>query len=270
VFLVKATGEVETLATGAKSVQDVWQLPSGNILYSFNNGVREIDPKNGNKTVWEFVDKESKPLETHSCQPLPDGSVLLCQCGPKRLLHVNNKGEIVKEIKLKTTISNTHLQFRMARLTKAGTYIVCYFKEGKAEEFDADGKVLKTFSPKEKGHKTVHGCVRLANGHTLLTTGYGGATFEFDKEGKIVWEFTKNDVPAEKQEGHKYCTYSAGVQRLPNGNTVISYYGGNPQFVEVTPEKKIVWEYYNPKLSNIAGQTRLDIKGDPLKFEVER
>ena len=271
VFQVNATGEVEKLATGAKSVQDVWRLPSGNILYSFNNGVREIDSKT-KKTVWEFVDKESKKLETHSCQPLPNGNVLLCQCGPKRLLEVNNKGEIVKEIKLKTTIANTHLQFRMARLTQEGTYLVGYFKEGKAEELDAEGKVLKTFTPKEKGFKTVHSCVRLDNGHTLLTTGYGGATFEFDKDGTIIWEFTKNDVPEEKkkEKGRKYCTYAAGVQRLPNGNTVISYYSGNPQFVEVTPDKKIVWEYFNPKLSAIASQTRLDSEGDPLKFEVKR
>jgi hypothetical protein len=38
----------------------------------------------------------------------------------------------------------------------------------------------------------------------------------------------------------------------------------------VTPEKKIVWEYYNAELKNIAGQTRLDVKADPLKFELER
>jgi hypothetical protein len=158
----------------------------------------------------------------------------------------------------------------MARRTKEGTYLVCHFKEAKAEELDADGKVLKTFSAKDKGFGTVHGCMRLANGNTLLTTGYGGGTFEFDKEGKVVWSFTKQDVPAEAQQGKNYCTYAAGVQRLPNGNTVISYYGGNPMFIEVTPEKKIVWEYYNAELKNIAGQTRLDVKADPLKFELER
>lgn len=46
----------------------------------------------------------------------------------------------------------------------------------------------------------------------------------------------------------KYSFYSAfisGAQRLKNGNTLITS-GAKGRFIEVTPDHKIVWEYWNP------------------------
>jgi Arylsulfotransferase (ASST) len=46
----------------------------------------------------------------------------------------------------------------------------------------------------------------------------------------------------------KYSMYSAfisGAQRLKNGNTLITS-GAKGRFIEVTPDNKIVWEYWNP------------------------
>ena len=42
-----------------------------------------------------------------------------------------------------------------------------------------------------------------------------------------------------------YAYYIGGAQRLPNGNTLIVN-GPTGEFIEVTPEKEIVWEYENP------------------------
>jgi len=42
-----------------------------------------------------------------------------------------------------------------------------------------------------------------------------------------------------------YAWYIGGAQRLPNGNTLIVN-GPTGEFIEVTPEKEIVWEYENP------------------------
>ena len=61
---------------------------------------------------------------------------------------------------------------------------------------------------------------------------------------------------------------NCGVQRLPNGNTVVSWYGGNPQFFEITPEKKGVWQAYDKRLSAISGLFLLNVKGDATKGEV--
>ncbi len=46
---------------------------------------------------------------------------------------------------------------------------------------------------------------------------------------------------------HFYSAYCSGMQRLPNGNTLICECIGGRVF-EVTPEKKIVWEYVDPGL----------------------
>jgi len=57
------------------------------------------------------------------------------------------------------------------------------------------------------------------------------------------WEYTAPD---------KYSFYSpfiSGVQRLKNGNTLITE-GVKGRFFEVTPDKKIVWEYWNPYIDN--------------------
>lgn len=54
-----------------------------------------------------------------------------------------------------------------------------------------------------------------------------------------IWSYVAPD---------KYSFYSAfisGAQRLQNGNTLITS-GAKGRFMEVTPDQKIVWEYWNP------------------------
>ena len=69
-----------------------------------------------------------------------------------------------------------------------------------------------------------------------------------------------------------------GIQRLPNGNTVISNVdhgnltrsGDNYRLVEVTKDKKLVWWVDDPKLNgmNLGSVQVLDVEGDPAKFSV--
>jgi hypothetical protein len=56
----------------APGTQDIWMLPDGSILYSYNKGVRIATP---DKTVvWEY--KTDPKSEIHACQPLPAGKVV--------------------------------------------------------------------------------------------------------------------------------------------------------------------------------------------------
>ena len=73
-------------------------------------------------------------------------------------------------------------------------------------------------------------------------------------KGDIEWEY-----PAR---------YVQDVWKLPNGNTVVSWYGGNPQFFEITPDKKVVWQVYDKRFSAVSGLFLLDVKGDVTKGEV--
>ena len=55
--------------------------------------------------------------------------------------------------------------------------------------------------------------------------------------GEIVWEYMDGE--------NFYSPYRSGVQRLPNGNTLICESDAGRIF-EVTADKEIVWDYYSP------------------------
>jgi hypothetical protein len=57
--------------------------------------------------------------------------------------------------------------------------------------------------------------------------------------GEIVWEY-REDPP-----GDMYTFVCGSAQRLPNGNTLMCETCMG-RFLEVTPDKKAVWEYVNP------------------------
>ncbi|MBW1775498.1 MAG: aryl-sulfate sulfotransferase [Deltaproteobacteria bacterium] len=70
--------------------------------------------------------------------------------------------------------------------------------------------------------------------------GNRSAAMEVDrKTNKIVWEY-------ESKHSNSFFSYRQGAcQRLPNGNTFITSTHGGHLF-EVTPSKKIVWDYVSP------------------------
>ncbi|MDP6634948.1 MAG: hypothetical protein QGG42_08630 [Phycisphaerae bacterium] len=263
ICIVSPKGEIEW-EYPARNVQDVWKLPNGNLLFCHRTGAKEVTVKD-KKVVWEYKAPNVKGLEIHSCQPLPNGNVLICECGTSRLVEVDRQGKVAKEIKLTTTTTKIHDQFRMARKTAKGTYVVAFTGEGVVKELDGAGKIVRTIDLNALGVKSakLHGVLRLKNGNTLITTGGTGTIVEIDPKDKIVWKFEPKDQP----EGFK-CKFVCGLQRLSNGNTVTGWYGGNPQFFEITPDKKVVWKVYDKRLSAISGLFLLDAKGDVTKGEV--
>lgn len=89
-----------------------------------------------------------------------------------------------------------------------------------------------------------HHPLLLDNGNMLIldNRGHNGVSkvIEFDPfTQEIVWAFEGDD------ENGFYTLSYGGVQRLPNGNTLINESNGGRAF-EVTPDKRVVWEYYNP------------------------
>ena len=58
------------------------------------------------------------------------------------------------------------------------------------------------------------------------------------------------------------------MQRLPNGNTVVTSHqasGGEVKLLEVTPAKKLVWVYRDPKNHGIHHFQILDTNGKPTR-----
>jgi hypothetical protein len=263
VCVVSTAGKIEW-EYSVTHPQDCWQMPNGNYLFCFKTGALEVKP---DKTkVWEYQAPEK--TEIHACQPLPDGMVLLAETGTARLIEVGRDGKIVKEIKLSPGPKvSTHDQFRGTRKTREGHYLVCFKGDHKVVEVNGEGKIIREI-PTEGD---VHEVIPLPKGHLLLSCGEGHKVIELDKAGKTVWELNQNDLPGNPLQ------LAAGCQVLPNGNLIICNYlghghlGTQPQFVEITREKKIVWEFADHQNFKSVNQIQLlDVKGNTIKGEILR
>jgi len=115
VVILSAKGEIEW-EFPAKTPQDCWMLPNGNVLFSQITGAAEVTMDK--KVVWEY--KAPAKALVHSCQPLPDGNVLLAECVTGRIVVVGRDGKLVKEMPVKSSPKVVSHQFRGARRTSDG------------------------------------------------------------------------------------------------------------------------------------------------------
>jgi hypothetical protein len=263
VAIVSAEGKIEWEFT-AKHPQDCWLLPNGNYLIAYVAGAQELTP--AKEVVWEY--KAPEGTEVDGCQPLPDGNVLVVECGSSRIVEVDRAGKIAKEIKLETSPDiKLHNQFRGTRKTREGHYLVCFKGEGKVVELDGDGKVLRKIQVPGDPHEVVP----LPEGHLLITCGDGHKVIEIDAQEKVVWELNETDLPGNPLR------LMAGCQRLPDGHTIFCNYlghghlGQQPQFFEITPDKQVVWQFEDHANFKTINQIQvLDVKGDVTKGEIIR
>lgn len=262
VFLVSAEGKPEW-EYAAPSCNDLWALPNGNLLFNTGHGVREV-----NRQKQVIFDYQSKS-EIYACQRLTNGNTFIGECNAGRLLEVEPSGKIVKEIRLLPEGKDGgHAYMRNARRLGNGHFLVAHYGEQVVKEYDAEGKVVRTI-PAAGGP---HSVVRLANGNTLISCGDmagGGRAFEVDTDGKTVWQVQGDELPGISLK------FIAGIQRLPNGNTVMcnwlghGQYGKSAHLVEVTPDKHAAWFFADHELmKTISSVQLLDVPGDVTRGEI--
>jgi hypothetical protein len=217
--------------------------------------------------AWEY--KAGANTEVHACQPLSNGSVLLVENGPCRIIEVDRGGKIAKEIGLVPPPASVslHDQFRGVRKTREGHYLVCRKGEHKVEELDANGVILREIPVPGD----VHECVLLPDGHLLIACGDGHRVEELDERLRVVWKLDENELPGNPLR------LMSGFQRLPNGNTVFCNYlghghlGEQPHLFEITREKKIVWQFADHLHFKVINQVQLlDVPGDATQGEILR
>lgn len=253
-------GTVEWEMENKHDVHDLQMLPNGNILtHTSSTNVVEIDPKT-KEIVWKY---EAKPkegykgrIEIHAFQRLDDGNTMVAESGNTRIVEVDKAGKIVKVIPLTVKRPNAHRDTRMVRKLASGNYLVCHEGEGAVVEYDGDGKIVWTYKldlgdrKRSDGHGPeghgveVFGAIRLQSGNTLIAGGNNNRVLEVDPKGKIVWQVDQKDLPGIT------LAWVTTLQVLPNGNIVIgNCHAGpeNPQLIEVTKEKKVVWTMTNHK-----------------------
>jgi len=265
VFIVSAAGKVEW-EYPAKNCNDLWILPNGNLLFNTGNGVREVT--RDKKIVFDY----QSTSEIYACQRLPDGNTFIGECNSGRLLEVAPDGRVVKELRLLPDGKDGgHAYMRNARKLENGNYLVAHYAGLVVTEYDPQGnKVIEI--PAAGGP---HSAIRLKNGNTLIACGDkdkegGPSVFEADPQGKTVWQVTANELPGISLK------FMTGLQRLPNGNTVITNWLGHGQFgkaphvIEVTRDKKVAWTFSDHQaMKTISSIYLLDTPGDATKWEIE-
>jgi hypothetical protein len=263
-FLVKDGKVIWTYNTGkSPEFDDVWMLSNGNILFSRMKYIAIITPDK--KVLWKYdfkVPKGADHTEVHACQPIGLDKVMFVVNGlPPKLFVVNYKtGKVEVEHELPYQQpgdpNGIHGQFRRARVTAQGTYLVSFMTMNRVVEYDRDFKEIWSYSiPKPWA------AIRLKNGNTLITDEKDWLTREVNMKGETVWEFNcKTDLSAEYQ----FTSAPQSCTRLANGNTIFTSRGQGgkgPQLIEVTKDKKVVWVLHD--WQNVGDGTAVQILDDP-------
>jgi hypothetical protein len=257
VVILSANGEIEWETANPFVCHDISLLPNGNVLYPTNERtVVEMTPDH--QIVWKH---EAKPkegytgkIEIHGFQRLRNGNTLISETGNLRLIEVNRQNEIVKEIPLQVDHPNSHRDTRLARKLDNGNYLVCHEGDGTVREYDSQGKVVWSYAldlngrPRSPGHgpeghgTEVFGAIRLPNGNTMIAGGNNNRVLEVSREGKIVWSIDQKELPGIT------LAWVTSLEYLPNGHLIFgNTHAGpdNPQLIEVTRDKKVVWTLKN-------------------------
>ena len=221
-------------------VHDLHVLPDGNLLFQ-TSWTRVVEMTPDHNVAWEYDaakmnGNEGRPVEVHAFQRLADGVTMIAESGPGRIIEVDRAGKLLKEVKLKVAKPDPHRDTRLVRKLDGGNYLVAHEGEQVVREYDGDGKVVWEHHVGSQ----LYSAVRLPNGNTLIGCGNGNRVLEVDKAGKEVWSLNKDDVPGVT------LAWVTMVDRLPNGNTlVVNCHAGpeNPQIIEVTPAKQLVWSF---------------------------
>lgn len=229
--------------------RDGFVLGNGNILVSVANVAKEIS-RDG-KLVWSYrLSKRNKELGT--CVRLENGNTLVVERGVKpQLLEVGRDGKIKVRVPLKPETSNAHMQTRMARKMPNGNYLVPHLLAFAVKEYHPDGTIVRTIKTDlaelggRKERNWPFTAIRVGDGKILSNLTNGNKCVEFDSKGGVAWRLDNSHVDGRLAD-------PCGGQRLTNGNTIICSYGQKkgdmPKIFEVTKDKKVVWEYFNPEI----------------------
>lgn len=235
---------------------DVWMLSNGNVLFTRMQYVAEVTPEK--KVVWRY--DAPAGTEIHTCQPIGLDKVMFVLNGlPPKLMVVNiTTGKVEVEHTLPapsaTDQRSVHGQFRRARYTPQGTYLVSFLTMNQVVEYDKDFREIWKYEI-----RSPWAAVRLENGNTLITDEADVLTREVNQKKETVWELRPTDLP----EPWRFINTQSAT-RLANGNTIICSRGGDgkgPQLVEVTPDKRVAWVLWD--WANFGPATAVQVLDDP-------
>lgn len=238
-------------------LHDLHHLPNGNVLLQDSwTHVFEIDPDT-DEIVWEY-DAQQAPgnagrrVEVHAFQRLANGNTMVAESGRCRIVELDANARLVSDFPLKVAHPHPHHDTRLARQIENGNFLVCHEGDGAVREYTPGGRVVWEYEVPLFGRQRAAGhgvnafgnqcfaALRLQNGNTLIATGNGHSVIEVTPAGQDVWSLHQNDLPGIQ------LAWVTSLQRLPSGHLLITNcHAGpdNPQLIEVTRDKRVVWTF---------------------------
>jgi hypothetical protein len=227
------------------NTRDGYLLSNGNLLLAVSKskdfpGGGIVELSRDGKTLFSWKGTQA---EVNSAQAVEGDHIVTTEAGPKpRLLEIDRAGKTVVEFPLQCQSANAHMETRMSRKLPSGNYLVPHLLDKAVREYTPEGKVVAEFkTPEDPTEAWPFTAIRLPNDNTLIACTHGNLVIEVDKNGKEIWRLANADLPSPLLKD------PCGVQRLTNGNTVITSYGAAKpdeiKMLEVTPDKKLVWTY---------------------------
>lgn len=234
--------------------RDLQLVGNGSVLIGTGKGYEERKIANGEK-VFELTSFPG----TLSAHRLRNGNTLLTGMnwqGKKGvvLVEVDKSGTIVRQIAY-----GGFTYLRLVRETASGTLLVA--AEDTVFEGNVSGDVLWKVGIKgrmEKPH--IWQALRLANGNTVVSTGYNAKLQLISPNGKLIDSISG---PVEVNPN-----FYSGFQILSNGYYVVTNWQGHGvnfgnsgiQLLEYAPDGKLVWSWKQDptKYSSIQGVIVLD------------
>lgn len=253
--------------SGKPGARDGYVLSNGHVLICWADEVKEYD--NDKNVVFSFK-PQNDSIELGTAVRLENGNTLITESGKSpRLIEVDNTGVEQVSIPLQPETDNIHMQTRMARKLINGNYLVPHLLAFAVHEYSPNGEIIKSFRTDipEIGTKDSSNwpftAIRLENGNTLVSLTHGNKIVEFDADGAVVWKVSNQDldIPAFQDP--------CGLQRLPNGNTVIASYGAkdSAKLFEINGNNEIVWSFddFNVHEFQILTTNGKPLEGKPAK-----
>lgn len=253
--------------TNRPGARDGFVLDNGNLLICWADEVVEYDH---NKKIIFTYKRTSPEMELGTAVRLPNGNTMITESGMSpRIVEVDQQGKVVISVPLQPETDNIHMQTRMARKLSNGNYLVPHLLAFAVKEYTPKGEVVNVFhtdTPEFGGRDSVNWpftAIRLKNGNTLVSLTHGNKIVEFNKAGKVVWKVTNQDLK------ERLFIDPCGLQRLPNGNTIVCSYGAKEgvRIFEVTRKKEIVWTYrkYGAHEIQVLSTNGIPLKEQPHK-----
>lgn len=238
---------------GHPQARDMQLVGGGRVLIGHDAGYAEFDIATG---------KVVKDVATYkgvtAARRLPNGHTLLA--GAKLagetsvvVLEVDSAGAV----KARTTFPGTYV--RLLRETAQGTWLM--MNDSMIREGDRSGRIVHEW--KVPGFVHAWKALRLPDGRTLASAGYGAFMVELDAQGRELRRFAEKAKMPAAVNANFYATF----QLLPNGHIVLANWqqhgpghgAEGVQLFELDAQARIVWQWGDPKImSSLQGVLVLD------------